>query len=277
LSPACFTTLALFLLGSMALIGQSSTAEASDSVPRPFLTMRAVVQYNGVPNTVQTLLYGGQGMVVTDLGAGVVTMLGFPAGTWLNPKTSKPCYFIPIVSADTNSYPVGIAQLTENADGSGSFIVENPNITECGAPVAGGSQYCSDAWWEIHGREVSSPMAGRAGQVALAAKRAERVEREETVSKPGALNQRCGEEISRWERKHSEVDLDAERQRYTREILPRLQTTKLSLGQIVAATGWTKGYARLVRANKKTPHPKHYATLVALLDANKITLPETRR
>jgi hypothetical protein len=128
LSPARFTTLALFLLSSMALLGQSSTAEATVSVSKPFLTMRAVIQYNGVPNSVQTPLYGGQGMVVTDLGGGGMTYtVTFPAGTWLNPKTAKPCYFVPIVSYDANSNTVGIDGLVENTDGSGSFTVANPN------------------------------------------------------------------------------------------------------------------------------------------------------
>jgi hypothetical protein len=130
LSPARFTTLALFLLSTMALIGQSSPAEATVSVSKPFLTIRAVVQYNGVPNSVQTPLYGGQGMVLTDLGGGTQTLVSFPAGTSLNPKTAKTCYFIPVVSADTDNGNITIANLVENADGSGSFTVVNPNSAE---------------------------------------------------------------------------------------------------------------------------------------------------
>jgi hypothetical protein len=127
LSPARFATLALFLLSSMALIGQSSPAEATVSVSKPFLTMRAVVHTNGVPGSVQTPLYGGQGMVVTDpSGNGETMVVSFPAGTWLNPKTAKPCYFVPIVSDVTNASAIGIIQLVENADGSGSFTVQNP-------------------------------------------------------------------------------------------------------------------------------------------------------
>jgi CRISPR-associated endonuclease Cas1 len=148
---------------------------------------------------------------------------------------------------------------------------------ECGAPVAAGSRYCSDACRKLHGREVLSPKAGRAGQVALAAKRAERAARGETVSKPGAHNQERREEALQWEREHPEVDLDTERLRYACEILPRLQITTLNLGQIVAATGWTKGYASLVRANKRTPHPKHFATLVQLLDAHNAAMPKGNR
>jgi hypothetical protein len=126
LSPARFTTLALFLLSTMALIGQLSTAEATVSVPKPFLTMRAVVHYNGVPGGVQTPLYGGQGMVVTDTGGGQSMQVSFPAGTWLNPKTAKPCYFVPIVSDVSNTNAIGIVQLVENVDGSGSLTVGYP-------------------------------------------------------------------------------------------------------------------------------------------------------
>jgi hypothetical protein len=132
LSPARFAALALFLLSTMALIGQSSTAEATVSVSKPFLTMRAVVQYNGVPNSVQTALYGGEGMVMTDLGqTGQLTQVTFPAGTWINPKTSKLCYFVPTVSSLTGNLPVAtIYDLVENSDGSGSFIVATGGVVE---------------------------------------------------------------------------------------------------------------------------------------------------
>jgi hypothetical protein len=57
-------------------------------------------------------------------------VVSFTSGTWLNPKTAKPCYFVPIVSAASNIGPIGIVQLVENADGSGSFTVENPSASE---------------------------------------------------------------------------------------------------------------------------------------------------
>jgi hypothetical protein len=69
-------------------------------------------------------------MTMTDLGQdGELTQVSFPAGTWINPRTSNLCYFVPTVSSLTGlGATAGISSLVENSDGSGSFIVNSgPN------------------------------------------------------------------------------------------------------------------------------------------------------
>jgi hypothetical protein len=95
--------------------------------PSVRLTLRAVYEYNGIPGSVQTPLYGGAGMTITDNGASPTSIGGdfvvtFPVGTRINPKTSQTCYFVPMVQVIGNSGgTTNVSGVVENADGSGHF------------------------------------------------------------------------------------------------------------------------------------------------------------
>jgi len=59
------------------------------------------------------------------------------------------------------------------------------------------------------------------------------------------------------------VNLDAERERFLREILRRLAGVKLS--QIQNAIGCSVRYASLIRRGERLPHPMHFKALAALV------------
>jgi hypothetical protein len=67
-----------------------------------------------------------------------------------------------------------------------------------------------------------------------------------------------------WEQANPGVDLAAERELFTREIPPALGIVTLT--KIEAALGCSRRYASMMRRGDYTPHPKHYAALVALVD-----------
>jgi hypothetical protein len=128
-SPVRCAAFVLFLLSSATIIGQSSRVEATATVPPVIKTLRAVVVYNGIPGSVQTPLYGGQGMTITDLNGGSQMRIDFPSGTWINPKTAKLCYFVPMVNNYYSGTPsTSIFSLVENSDGSGTVEVETGTV-----------------------------------------------------------------------------------------------------------------------------------------------------
>ena len=55
------------------------------------------------------------------------------------------------------------------------------------------------------------------------------------------------------------LDVDLEKARFKRDILPRLQDVPLS--RIMKVTGFSRRYASLVRRGLCTPHPAHYDSL----------------
>ena len=61
------------------------------------------------------------------------------------------------------------------------------------------------------------------------------------------------------------LSMEAERERFVHDILPRLG--KLSIMEIVKATGFSPRYASLVRRGAYVPHPAHYVALARLVDA----------
>jgi CRISPR-associated protein Cas1 len=72
-----------------------------------------------------------------------------------------------------------------------------------------------------------------------------------------------------WEEAHPEINLTTERQRYTAEILPRLDATRLPVQAIRDALGVSTAYASQIRRGVVVPHPLYYAALVRLLDLSK--------
>jgi hypothetical protein len=75
-------------------------------------------------------------------------------------------------------------------------------------------------------------------------------------------NARRAAERAEWEKQG--LDLEEERERFVRGILPRLRD--LSIMDIVKATGFSPRYASLVKRGLYVPHPVHYKALSNLVD-----------
>jgi hypothetical protein len=83
----------------------------------------------------------------------------------------------------------------------------------------------------------------------------------EVGRKRGASNARRAQERSKW--KDLGLDVDQEKERFKRDILPRLQDVPLS--RIMKATGFSRRYASMARRGLYTPHPVHYDALATLV------------
>ncbi|MCX6071369.1 MAG: hypothetical protein NTU91_11010 [Chloroflexi bacterium] len=91
----------------------------------------------------------------------------------------------------------------------------------------------------------------------------------EVGRKRGASNARRAHERSKW--KELGLDVDQEKERFKRDILPRLQDVPLS--RIMKATGFSRRYASLARRGLYTPHPVHYDALVTLVGGSQRAKP----
>ena len=76
-------------------------------------------------------------------------------------------------------------------------------------------------------------------------------------------NARRAAERAEWEKQG--LDLEEEKERFVRDILPRLRD--LSIMDIVKATGFLPRYASLVNRGLYVPHPVHSEALARLLGA----------
>jgi hypothetical protein len=86
---------------------------------------RVVVANNGIIGAVQTLNYGGEGMTITSEISGNL-QIDFAPGTWINHQSSKLCRFVPMMEGiEQGGLSGSILSLTENADGSGSILVNS--------------------------------------------------------------------------------------------------------------------------------------------------------
>jgi len=80
--------------------------------------------------------------------------------------------------------------------------------------------------------------------------------------KRGMSNARRAAERAEWEKQG--LDLEEEKERFVRDILPRLRD--LSMMEIVKATGFSPRYASLVKRGFYVPHPVHNEALAHLVD-----------
>jgi hypothetical protein len=144
----------------------------------------------------------------------------------------------------------------------------SPTCRACGRPVSDPDRrYCDGCLTERRSEQAREFAA--AGQVAQAERRA----RGDDPSHGGAAAGKRGESLAakasarkEWETAHPDVDLDAERERFAREILPRLQGVPIA--KIARAAGISKTYAELIRQGAYTPHPLYFGRLVELLAAD---------
>jgi hypothetical protein len=75
-------------------------------------------------------------------------------------------------------------------------------------------------------------------------------------------------ERAAWEAGHPEVNLTAERQRYQREILPRLGGTSLPTHDLAEVLGLSSAYVARIGRGEVVPHPMYYQALEALVKCN---------
>ncbi len=136
--------------------------------------------------------------------------------------------------------------------------------SECGKPIRSGTRrFCSDRCFQAYKSDIDLPRFARAGMAKLGKLRAEGADPShggEVGRKRGASNARRFRERSTW--KELGLDVNEEKERFKRDILPRLQDVPLS--RIMKATGFSRRYASLARRGLYTPHPVHNDALATL-------------
>jgi CRISPR-associated endonuclease Cas1 len=125
------------------------------------------------------------------------------------------------------------------------------------------SGYCASCQPEHKAETLAAFM--RAGPDALAERRAagnDPAHSDAADRAKGARNLQHMEAAEAWEREHGKGDAALNREQFTREILPLLQSVPIR--QIQRATGLSLRYVSLIRRGEALPHPRHWATLAAL-------------
>jgi CRISPR-associated endonuclease Cas1 len=136
---------------------------------------------------------------------------------------------------------------------------------ECGSRLPKGRRiFCSPECSAAYDRDVHAPKFAASGMKVLARLRLDGSDPShggEVGRKRGASNARRAQERSTW--KELGLDVDQEKERFKRDILPRLQDVPLS--RIMKATGFSRRYASLARRGLYTPHPVHYEALAMIV------------
>jgi hypothetical protein len=136
---------------------------------------------------------------------------------------------------------------------------------ECGSRLPKGKRvFCSPECSATHDRDVHASKFARSGMKALAQMRLDGRDPShggEVGRKRGASNARRARERSQW--KELGLDVEQEKERFKRDLLPLLQGIRLS--RIMKATGFSRRYASLARRGLYTPHPVHYDALAVLV------------
>lgn len=138
---------------------------------------------------------------------------------------------------------------------------------ECGKTVVSSKRrFCSRRCWQAYNKAVVVPRLAKAGPKALADYRSKGAD----PGHGGAAARKRGETIARRAVEHKEweklgLDLEEERGRFKRDILPALREVPLS--RIIEATGFSRRHASMIRRGMHVPHPMHYARLVGLIHA----------
>jgi hypothetical protein len=136
---------------------------------------------------------------------------------------------------------------------------------ECGSRLPKGKRvFSSPESAAANDREVHAPKFAVSGMKVLARLRLEGKDPShggEVGRKRGASNARRAEERLKW--KELGLDVEQEKERFKRDILPRLQGVPLS--RIMVATGFSRRYASMSRRGLFTPHPVHYDALATLV------------
>ena len=127
--------------------------------------------------------------------------------------------------------------------------------------------FCSVGCWQLHNVSKIIPQLSQKGLAKLAELRSEGRDPAHggiAGQKRGSLNARRSKERLAWEKRHPELNVENEKQRFQSEILPVI--SKISIAQIMEITGLSRRYASLIRRGIRTPHPIHYKSLENLED-----------
>jgi hypothetical protein len=138
---------------------------------------------------------------------------------------------------------------------------------ECGEVVKkSGREFCSRACYEKHNHEVVLPKLKKAGPRRMAEKRKSGIDLNhggEVAAKRGRSNVKRFHERVEWERLNPDVDIPAEKTRFTNKLLPKLQN--IPVRQLAKGSGLSLRYSSLIRRGEYTPHPMHYQKLEMLI------------
>ena len=138
---------------------------------------------------------------------------------------------------------------------------------ECGEVVKKSDrEFCSKACYEIHNNEVVLPKLMKAGPRRMAEKRQSGLDLNhggEVAAKRGRSNVMRFLQRVEWERLNPDVDIAAEKLRFTKDLLPRLQI--IPVRQLAKESGLSRRYSSLIRRGEYVPHPMHYQKLEVLI------------
>ncbi len=116
-----------------------------------------------------------------------------------------------------------------------------------------------------------TPAFTASGQAALAELRAkgqDPAHSEEARRKVGEANACRTKQYKARKKGQGKFDAVTERERFVKEILPKLADVPLS--RIAQATQLSKGYASRIRKGEYAPDPMHYAALRAVVDGEQV-------
>lgn len=142
------------------------------------------------------------------------------------------------------------------------------NCERCGKAAANAAKLCrpcgdrfqDDAEWLAAGREVLATLRSAGDDPAHGGRAA---------LLRGEKNRAHQTAVAEWNRVHGPVDPGY----FELHLLPGLQ--KVSLSEMSAATGLTKGYCSFIKRGMKIPHPRHWEKLAELAGATIGTQDET--
>jgi hypothetical protein len=139
-------------------------------------------------------------------------------------------------------------------------------ITSGSQVIRSGREFCSRKCWEKYNEELVLSRQADAGAKSFAKLRSsgkDHSHRGEAARKRGRSNARRAREREEWKRLNSEVDVEAERQNFVDELLPKLRD--IPVRRNVKATGLSIRYASMIRRGFYTPHPMYYERIETLI------------
>ncbi len=143
---------------------------------------------------------------------------------------------------------------------------------QCGKPVNDASRYCSPDCKALYRQEVLAPGFMAKGAAALDALRSsgkDPAHGGRAAKRRGESNAKRARDRAAW--KLLGLSIESERARFVSEIQPGL--ARLTVKQIMRASGLSLRYALLIRDGRYVPHPVHYDALADLVGSGALPKP----
>ena len=138
---------------------------------------------------------------------------------------------------------------------------------DCGEVVKNRDrEFCSTECWEKFNNEIVLPRLTKAGPRKMAEKRVSGKDPShggDVGIQRGRSNAKRVRQRVKWEKQNQGVDIQAEKVRFSKEILPKLKS--IPLRQLAKGSGLSLRYSSLIRRGEYTPHPMHYEKLEELI------------